>query len=421
MFREIKRKITIFNTLILIIFMVMFIFLLGFLVKWSLNLSGEIYLTNVAKEIIQNEGKTLPSSPAAVDSVHDKFGYQYILWNSDKTVKEMKLEDRNLITKGYEVFIKGGTVPSFNTFSTEKLDYRVYTINYSHNSGDYMLQVFQQISTERSIVTYVISFLLLIGLGSVAVLVPISYFLAGKSLQPIRETFEDQKNFIANASHELRTPLTVIQTNIEVLRLKEDQIIKDNMKWLDNISSESETMAKLISDLLLLAQAENQRLEMDIDHFDLSAMCHQLVALMETLARDKNIAFIQKIDEGICYRGDEERLKQAIRILIDNAIKYTQEDGLIQLCLTQSKRSVVIAVKDNGVGLTEEEKEKVLSRFYRVDDGRNRALGGVGLGLNIADFIVQSHGGKIKIESVPDEGSVFSIILPKNNNEKQRK
>ncbi len=420
MFREIKRKITIFNTLILIIFMIIFIFLLGFLVKWSLNLSGEMYLTNVAKEIIENEGKVIPSSPGTADSVHDKFGYQYIMWDKQNTVKTMKLEDRNLITKGYEVLINTNDCPCFDTFSTEKLDYRVYTIGYSQNSGDYMLQVFQQISTERSIVTYVISFLLLIGLGSVAVLIPISYFLAGKSLQPIRETFEDQKNFIANASHELRTPLTVIQTNIEVLKLKEDEVIKDNIKWLENISSESETMAKLISELLLLAQAENQRLEMDIENFDLSALCDQLVELMETLATDKNIELTPKIEQGICYRGDQERLKQAVRILLDNAIKYTPEGGQIQLCLSQSKRHVRIAVKDNGVGLTEEEKEKVLSRFYRVDDGRNRALGGVGLGLNIADFIVQNHGGKIKIESVPDEGSTFSIVLPRYNNKAEK-
>ena len=420
MFREIKRKITIFNTLILIIFMVMFIFLLGFLVKWSLNLSGEMYLTNVAKEIIENEGKVLPSSPGTVDSVHDKFGYQFIMWTNQNTVKSMKLEDHSLITKGYEVVINTSQFPNFETFSTERLDYRVYTIGYSQNSGDYILQVFQQVSTERSIVTYVISFLLLIGLGSVAVLIPISYFLAGKSLQPIRETFEDQKNFIANASHELRTPLTVIQTNIEVLKLKEDGVIKDNLKWLENISSESETMAKLISELLLLAQAENQRLEMDIENFDLSALCGQLVELMETLATDKNIVLIPKISKGIYYRGDQERLKQAVRILLDNAIKYTPEDGQIQLCLTQSKRHVTVAVKDNGVGLTEEEKEKVLSRFYRVDDGRNRALGGVGLGLNIADFIVQNHGGKIKIESVPNQGSTFLIILPKYNNKSEK-
>ncbi|MBU4438628.1 MAG: HAMP domain-containing histidine kinase [Acetobacterium sp.] len=415
MFKEIKRKITLFNTLILIIFMFMFIFLLGFLVNWSLSLSGEMYLTNVAKEIIQNNGQTTSQPIDSVDSVHDKFGYQFIMWDSGHTVKNMKVDDRNLIMLGYELAIKENTTPKFSLLTSENVEYRVYTLPYSNNSNDYTLQVFQQVSTERSIIAYVISFLFLIGMGSIAVLIPISYFLAGKSLQPIKETFEDQKKFIANASHELRTPLTVIQTNVEVLKLKEDEQIKDNMKWLNNIASEGETMAKLISELLLIAQAENQQLAMDKDVFDLSSMCQQMVDLMTELANEKEIELSENISQGIQYRGDEERIKQAVRILVDNAIKYTPVGGKVQLCLVQGKRHLVIEVKDTGIGLTEEEKAKVFSRFYRVDDARNRETGGVGLGLNIADYIVKKHNGKIKIDSVPNKGSTFSIVLPKTN------
>lgn len=415
MFKEIKRKITLFNTLILIIFMFMFIFLLGFLVNWSLSLSGEIYLTNVAKEIIQNNGQSTAQPINSADSVHDKFGYQFIMWDSGHTVKNMKVDDRNLIMLGYELAIQENTTPRFSLLTSENVEYRVYTLPYSNNSNDYTLQVFQQVSTERSIIAYVISFLFLIGIGSIALLIPISYFLAGKSLQPIKETFEDQKKFIANASHELRTPLTVIQTNVEVLKLKEDEQIKDNMKWLNNIASEGETMAKLISELLLIAQAENQQLAIDKEVFDLSSMCQQMVDLMTELANEKEIELSENISQGIQYRGDEERLKQAVRILVDNAIKYTPMGGKVQLCLVQGKRQLLIEVKDTGIGLTEEEKAKVFSRFYRVDDARNRETGGVGLGLNIADYIVKKHNGKIKIDSVPNKGSTFSIILPKTN------
>ncbi|AFA48146.1 sensor histidine kinase [Acetobacterium woodii] len=421
MFKEIKRKITLFNTLILVIFMFMFIFLLGFLVNWSLNLSGEMYLTNLAKEIIQNNGQTLSQPISSGDSVHEKFGYQFIMWDSSDIVKTMKVDDRNLIMKGYELAINKADKPRFDLLLSENIEYRVYTMPFSNNSNDYILQVFQQVSTERSIITYVISFLFLIGLGSIAVLVPISYFLAGKSLQPIKDTFEDQKKFIANASHELRTPLTVIQTNVEVLKLKEEEQIKDNMKWLNNIASEGETMAKLISELLLLAQAENQQLLIDKEVFDLSSMCQQMVDLMTELANEKGIELSDNISPGIQYRGDEERLKQAVRILVDNAIKYTPEGGKVQLCLIPGKRHLVIDVKDTGIGLTEEEKAKVFSRFYRVDDARNRETGGVGLGLNIADYIVKKHNGKIKIESIPNKGSTFSIVLPKSNQKQDSK
>lgn len=413
MFKEIKRKITMFNTVILIIFMFIFIILLGFLVKWSLNLSGEIYLATVAKEIIQNDGNSnMPAIPSA-DSVHDKFGYQFIQWDSSHVVKNMKIDDRNLIISGYELIIKEKQLSEFTTVFSDNLEYRVYTLAYIDNNTPYVLQVFQQISTERSIIAYMISFLLLIGVGSILVLIPISYFLAGKSLLPIKETFDNQKKFIADASHELRTPLTVIQTNIEVLKLKEDEQIKDNMKWLNNIASESETMAKLISELLLLAQAENQRLVLEKDIFDLSSMCCLIVGLMAEIANEKDIELTENILPNVLYHGDEERLKQAIRILVDNAIKYTPKGGKVQLCLNQGKRNLIIEVKDTGIGLTEEEKAKVFSRFYRVDDARNRETGGVGLGLNIADFIVKKHGGKIKIESIPNKGSTFSIFLPR--------
>jgi signal transduction histidine kinase len=333
----------------------------------------------------------------------------------------MKVEDRNLIMLGYELAIQDNENPRFNLIASDGVEYRVYTLHYSNNTNDLVLQVFQQVTTERSIIAYVISFLFLIGIGSIAVLVPMSYFLAGKSLQPIKETFEDQKKFIANASHELRTPLTVIQTNVEVLKLKEDEPIKDNMKWLNNIASEGETMAKLISELLLLAQAENQSLGIDKENFDLSSMCGQLVDLMTELANDKEIDLSENITPGIQYRGDEERLKQAVRILVDNAIKYTPEGGKVQLCLVQGKRNIAIEVKDTGIGLTEEEKAKVFSRFYRVDDARNRATGGVGLGLNIADYIVKKHNGKIKIDSIPNKGSTFTIILPRTNQKQEVK
>lgn len=421
MFKEIKRKITLFNTLILIMFVFMFIFLLGFLVKWSLNLSGEIYLTNVAQEIIQKNNDSDIPTIGAVEAVHDKFGYQYIQWDSSHIVKTMKIEDRNLIMLGYELVIQEKPVSQFSQVLSENLEYRVYTLPYSDNSNDYVLQVFQQVTTERSIIANVISFLFLFGMGSILVLIPLSYFLAGKSLQPIKETFENQKKFIADASHELRTPLTVIQTNVEVLKLKEDEPIKDNMKWLNNIASESETMAKLISELLLLAQAENQRLMLEKDVFNLSSMCSFLVGLMAEIANEKGIELSENIIPGIQYRGDEERLKQAARILLDNAIKYTPQGGKVQLCLIQGKRNLVIEVKDTGVGLTEEEKTKVFSRFYRVDDARNRESGGVGLGLNIADFIVKKHGGKIRIDSIPNKGSTFSIVLPRTNLKQESK
>ena len=314
---------------------------------------------------------------------------------------------------GYELAMDQSFNNDFKVFNLNGADYRVYVTRFSRDDESHTLEVFQQITTERSMITYVISFLLFIGSGGILLLIPISYFLAGKSLQPIKETFENQKKFIADASHELRTPLTVIQTNVEVLKLKEDEVLKDNIRLLNNISLESETMAHLVSELLLIAQADNKKVIMKKEVFDLSALCAEIIDLMFDVARENEIALKGSIAEGIDYKGDEERIKQAIRILVDNAIKYTPGEGTVTLSLTMTKRNVCIAVKDTGVGLTEEAKKKIFSRFYRVDDARNREKGGVGLGLSIADMIVKQHNGKIKIDSVPDQGSTFTIVLPK--------
>ena len=415
MFKEIRRKITLFNVLILIAFLFLFILLLGFLVHWGLNLSGELYLSETAQTMISEDVGEKDEEPIYQNSelVHDKFGYDYIKWDSDKQVNSMKVAVNALVIQGYEMLMDPDFNDDFRIINIEGTDYRVYSTRYEEDHQTKTLQVFQQITTERSVITYVISFLLFIGSGGILLLIPISYFLAGKSLQPIKENYEEQKKFIADASHELRTPLTVIQTNVEVLKLKEDEVLAENIKWLNNIGLECETMGKLVSELLLIAQSDYKKVVLKKENFDLSALCAEVVDLMFDVARENDILLKGDIQPGIEYKGDEERIKQAIRIFVDNAIKYTPGEGEVTVTLRQGKRCVYIAVKDTGIGLSEEAKRKIFSRFYRVDDARNRKTGGVGLGLNIADVIVKQHSGKIKVDSVLDEGSTFTIILPK--------
>lgn len=417
MFNEIKRQITLFNTLILIAFLFIFILLLGFLVQWSLGLSGEMYLQNASNELRTRQmDSTDKTKPDSQDSVHAKIGYSYIIWDDTHNMVDMDVDDNALIMKGYELTLNTENEDEYLLFDIDSDSYRLYTSTYEKNDRTYTIQTFQLINTEKSVIRYIISFLLFIGCGGILLLVPISYFLAGKSLQPIKETFENQKKFIADASHELRTPLTVIQTNVEVLKMKEDEVLSDNIRWLNNISLESETMARLVSELLLIAQADNKKVVIKKELFDLSALCAEVSDLMYDVANDHQIHLKSIIQEGVDYKGDEERIKQAIRILVDNAIKYTPGEGTVTLTLTEGVRNITISVADTGVGLSEEDKKKIFSRFYRVDDARNRESGGVGLGLNIADMIVRQHNGKIKIDSTLNEGSTFSIILPKGNN-----
>ena len=415
MFKEIRRQITLFNTLILIAFLLLFILLLVFLIQWSFQRSGEKALINAAQHIRNENLSFYENKEEDYDkpAFHGDIGTEFIVWDLNGNADRMHIVNDDLIMEGYELSLDTSFNNSFKTFKTGDRTYRVYSASYYDDDQKKIIQVFQEIDTEQNVIQYLVFFLLFIGSGGILLLIPISYILAGKSLQPIKETFENQKKFIADASHELRTPLTVIQTNVEVLRLKEDEVLADNIKWLNNIGNESESMSKLVSQLLTIAQSDNNKIVFEKKLFDLSALCAEIIDLMVDVAKDKNITLNGEIESGINYEGDEEKLKQAIRILVDNAIKYTPSGGRVDLILKDGIRFVSVSVKDTGVGLSPEDQKKIFSRFYRVDDARNRESGGFGLGLNIADMAVKHHGGRIKLQSVPDEGSTFTIILPK--------
>ncbi len=415
MFKEIRRQITLFNTLILIAFLLLFILLLVFLVQWSFKRSGEKALINAAQRIRNENLSHYEDKEKDFDkpAFHGVVGTEFIVWDQNGNAERMRIVNDDLIMKGYELSLDTSFNNAFKTFDIGDRTYRVYSAVYYEDDQKKIVQVFQEIDTEKNVIQYFVFFLLFIGSFGILLLIPISYILAGKSLQPIKETFENQKKFIADASHELRTPLTVIQTNVEVLRLKEDEVLADNIKWLNNIGNESESMSKLVSQLLTIAQSDNNKIVFEKKNFDLSMLCAEIIDLMVDVARDKNIRLKGDIEPDIEYEGDEEKLKQAIRILVDNAIKYTPSGGQVDLILKDGIRFVSISVKDTGVGLSPEDQKKIFSRFYRVDDARNRESGGFGLGLNIADMAVKHHGGRIKLQSVPDEGSTFTIILPK--------
>lgn len=425
MFKEIKRKITLFNSLTLVVFLCLFMFFIGSMINFTLSFSGESYLENVSVSLINrflgNEGDLEDFSLKKKNNnvggrMFDDLGFEYLILDSQYNVVKKDMDSTELLLRIREMEMNSHHHhPRFRTFILGGDVYRICTSVFEYDGEEYFLQCTQVINSERAIFSYLVGLLISISIIGVLLLIPISSYLAGKSLKPVKDAFEMQKNFIADASHELRTPLTVIQTNVEVLRMKEDEVLADNIHWLDNIQIESETMASLIRELLMIAQADNKKIVMEKKVFDLSALCAEVVDLMFDVAKNQQILLKGIIPKGIEYKGDAEKLKQAIRILVDNAIKYTPGEGEVTLTLLESSRSVIIAVRDTGVGLSEEDQKKIFARFYRVDDARHRESGGVGLGLNIAKMVAEQHGGKIEIESVPDQGSTFSIVLPRTN------
>ncbi|HEY8501041.1 MAG TPA: ATP-binding protein [Clostridia bacterium] len=234
----------------------------------------------------------------------------------------------------------------------------------------------------------------------------------------IEDAYNKQNQFVSDASHELRTPISVIQGYARMLERwgKEDpEVLAESIEAIRN---ESENMKELVDKLLFIARNDKDTLNLTMEIFSLSEMTDELVK--ETRMVDQNHIIEGSIDQDIYMNGDRNRIKQAMRIFIDNAQKYTQPGGTIEISLKSSDNTATLSVKDNGCGISAKDLNNVFDRFYRADESRDRNKGGHGLGLSIAKIIVLRHGGKIKVKSKPGEGSTFSILLnaiPKKSNE----
>ena len=254
-------------------------------------------------------------------------------------------------------------------------------------------------------------------LGFIALLIAsaIGYYMAGKAFLPLKEAYDKQKQFAADASHELRTPLAVLMSSAELL-LADPSIQNPFLRQvLEDVKSEVKKMTNLVSELLMVARSDNNALKVKIQRLDLSEILQQVVRTMIPIAEKKNIRLMGENFVKTPINADEQKIKQLAIILVDNAIKYTPEGGsvLVELESVDAKR-VTFSVMDSGIGIAAEDLDKVFERFYRVDKARSREMGGNGLGLAIASEIVKLHEGKISVASKLGEGTKFTVELKVN-------
>ena len=231
-----------------------------------------------------------------------------------------------------------------------------------------------------------------------------------RMMDRIESAYQRQNQFVSDASHELRTPIAIIQGYARMLERwgKDDREILEEA--IAAINKEAKAMQDLVERLLFIARNDKDTLVLVKEKFDISELMNELVRETHMLVNQHEI--ISHIEPGIFVFGDRDRIKQALRIFVDNAIKYSPADGKITLRLFREEGYAVTVVKDTGMGIPEEELPKIFDRFYRVDTARERGKGGSGLGLSIARIIVLRHGGRIKVASKPDKGTKFSIYWP---------
>ncbi|MCU5068470.1 HAMP domain-containing histidine kinase [Bacillus pacificus] len=288
-----------------------------------------------------------------------------------------------------------------------------YFRTFSLQKNGEIVQIVRDITAEEGMLN-TLFLILVIGcsIGSVCA-IGIGFFLAGRALVPIQNSWEKQQQFVSDASHELRTPLAVIQSKTDVLFQSPSSTIEEKAMDISTISKECRRLSKLVSNLLLLARSDSNQIEMDKKTFELDKLLEEIVAPYKEIASYQEKEMILKVERGVSFMGDRERIHQMMVILLDNAMKYTNEGGHIQIDCTQMNSSIRIRVKDDGIGVKDEDIPKLFNRFYQGDKARS-ASEGAGLGLSIANWIVEKHYGKILVESRWGEGTCFEVILPKN-------
>lgn len=224
-------------------------------------------------------------------------------------------------------------------------------------------------------------------------------------------SFEDIRTFSMNVAHELKTPLAILKGESEIA-LSKSLTEEETKELITTYLEETSRMARIVDDLLLLAKADAGQAPIDVEPVDVQKMVEDLYEDAQLLASGKDLRIDLVCSEPAVVSGDRLRLRQLFRILLTNAVQYTDAGGNIQLGCRRNGNRVVVSVEDTGIGIPPDSMEKIFERFYRVDQARTRAKGGSGLGLSIAKWIVDSHHGTIDVHSVPGKGSRFDVSLP---------
>ncbi|WP_346898894.1 HAMP domain-containing sensor histidine kinase [Clostridium sp. UBA7503] len=267
-------------------------------------------------------------------------------------------------------------------------------------------------SPQQNLLKNLLKTFFITGFISLIILFTISYYLAYKTIAPIKEVFEKQKQFIADASHELRTPIAIIKTNLALVSSNKDKTIESQGKWMNYIDLQTDRMSHLIDDMLSLAKLDEDKKVLNLQPININKVLENLLMSFEAVFFENKIELENNLKDNFFINGDLEEIKKLFNILLDNAIKHTFPNGTIAITSSKLKSKMEIIITNTGEGIPDKDLEKIFERFYRSDESRQRKTGGYGLGLAIANAIVISHKGKIYARSNVGKDTSFIIELP---------
>lgn len=395
MFDKLKKKFILINmSLLTLVFIVIF----GSIYIFT-TISMDRELEHELRGVIYNQKKPGLDMPALSSSIIIELDSEN---NIAKVSTFMEIDETSLEDTIYEI------IKNENKYGKIKLEGSSYGYFKDNTVKGFKIALMSR-QPQIDVLNNLLKVFISIGSVSLILLLLISIYLTSRTIKPIKETFEKQKQFIANASHELKTPLAIIKTNNSLVLSNKSATVESQGKWLNYIDNQIERMSELLDEMLTLAKLDTNRQLQEFSEFDFSKLVNNILLTFEAVIFENRIQLESNILKDVKLKGDKESIKRVVIILLDNAIKYTNKNGKINVDLVQEKNKIKLKVKNTGEGIKKEDLEKIFERFYRVDSSRARETGGYGLGLSIAKSIVDSHKGKIHAESNVGEDTTFII------------
>jgi len=401
MFRKTLFRLTILNTVIFIVCIGIF--------GASVYLYTRHVMYDSIDHVLKGEAQNV-NDHSRIEPVRMP-GMFVVLWNSDGT---------QMIGPMKEAHRLGLPLQKLPPHAINKIEqrhvgenvFRMISIRTDSNQGPVIVEFITLVTSQvKTLQTLLV--IMLTGWGlAILLAVFVGYFLASRALKPIEQSWDKQRDFVSDASHELRTPLSVIQSRIERLLETPKAMIQDKVEDISVTLRETRRLARMVTNLLTLARSDSNQLEIKQERVLLNDLVKQVTDYFAEAAdfQGKSIE-LEMGHSPVMIIGDQEKLHQLLVILLDNAMKFTTENGSIHVKCEAKNHSALLEIADNGIGIRQEDLPHIFDRFFQVDSARTDREG-TGLGLSIASWISDKHKGKIEVKSEIGKGSRFIVSFP---------